>query len=248
MTTTIIGIDWATDPAKVGLALGAFSPEQTVLTKVQTGNTIRRPLEIISNWLQGRKQSALLAIDAPLGWPAPLGDLLAQHTAGTVLEAPAHQLFRRFTDHFVREKIGKQSLDVGADRIARTAHSALDLLGRLRERLGHEISLGWDPSIRGIKAIEVYPAATLAVYGISARGYKTSTGAKARKHVWEQVARHFEGKPEIPGIQKSSDSLDAVICLLAAKDFLTGRAMPPPADTPVKREGWMWVRDPDDLS
>ncbi len=248
MTTTIIGIDWATDPAKVGLALGAFSPEQTVLEKVQTGNTVRQPLEVIRNWLQGREQSALLAIDAPLGWPAPLGDLLAQHSAGAVLEAPAHQLFRRFTDHFIREKIGKQSLDVGADRIARTAHSALGLLGRLREGLGHEISLGWDPGIKGIKAIEVYPAATLAVHGISARGYKAASGVKARQFVWAQVARHFEGETEIPGIEKSSDSLDAVICLLAAKDFLIGRAMPPPVGAPVKREGWMWVRNPEDSS
>lgn len=247
MTTTIIGIDWATDPAKVGLALGTFSAEQTVLKNVQTGNTAHQPFEVIAHWLQGKEQSALLAIDAPLGWPAALGDILAQHTAGAVLEATAHHLFRRTTDRFIRDKIGKQSLDVGADRIARTAHSALDLLGRLRERLGHEISLGWDPSITGIKAIEVYPAATLAVHGINARGYKASTGAKARRQVWEQVARHFEGKPEIPGIEKSSDSLDAVVCLLAAKDFLAGRAMPPPADAPVKREGWMWVRDPEDL-
>lgn len=246
MTTTLIGIDWATDPARVGLALGTFSAEQTNLIKVQTGHKSHQPLEVITHWLQGKEQSALLAIDAPLGWPVKLGELLVEHSAGEIIEAPASQLFRRSTDHFIREKIGKQSLDVGADRIARTAHSALELLGRLRKRLGREITLGWDNNICGIKAIEVYPAATLAVYGISSKGYKATDGGKARRQVLEQVAVNFEGEADIPGVEKSSDGLDALICLLAAKDFLAGRAMGPPAGTPVKREGWIWVRDPDD--
>ena len=41
----------------------------------------------------------------------------------------------------VRDRIGKQSLDVGADRIARTAHAALQLLHELRGRLGKPIPL-----------------------------------------------------------------------------------------------------------
>jgi hypothetical protein len=56
---------------------------------------------------------------------------------------------------FIKEKIGKQSLDVGADRIARTAYSALELLDRLRQMLGHDIKLAWEPTNKGISLIEV---------------------------------------------------------------------------------------------
>jgi hypothetical protein len=85
----------------------------------------------------------------------PLVNSLANHRAGAELGVKAHDLFRRATDRFIRQHFGKQSLDVGADRIARTAHSALVLLGILRRRLGEPIPLAWDPNIREVSAIEV---------------------------------------------------------------------------------------------
>jgi hypothetical protein len=95
-------------------------------------------------------------------------------------ESPDHSGSRR-TDASIKEKLGRQSLDVGADRIARTAHSALKILHQLSKRLSTQIPLAWHPRISGIAAIEVYPAATLAAYGISARSYKESDAESARK-------------------------------------------------------------------
>ena len=96
--------------------------------------------------------------------------VLQRHWAGTALGVDSNALFRRETDRFIRDKLGKQSFDVGADRIAWTAHSALTLLSALRERLHAPIPLAWSPRICGLCAIEVYPAATLKAHAICSRG------------------------------------------------------------------------------
>jgi hypothetical protein len=48
----------------------------------------------------------------------------------------ANAMFRRTTDLFIQQKLKKTPLDVGADRIARTAYAALAILGTLRVELG----------------------------------------------------------------------------------------------------------------
>ena len=63
---------------------------------------------------------------------------------------------------FIQQKLKKTPLDVGADRIARTAYAALHLLGSVRVQLHLSIPLAWAPTdISVVAAIEVYPAATL---------------------------------------------------------------------------------------
>jgi hypothetical protein len=39
----------------------------------------------------------------------------------------------------------------------------------------------------------------------------------------------------------TGDTLDSVVCLLAAKDFLDGRAVAPENRTLASQEGWIWV-------
>ena len=132
-------------------------------------------------------EPTILALDAPLGWPAALGPALVAHTAGSRIPAEANTLFRRRTDAYVKENLDRQSLDVGADRIARTAHSALRLLNDVAERLSKHIPLAWEPQISGLAAIEVYPAATLAAYAIPARAYKDSDSEPARKAIVQRL-------------------------------------------------------------
>ncbi len=40
----------------------------------------------------------------------------------------------------------------------------------------------------------------------------------------------------------SGDILDAVVCLLAARDFMLGEAMPPVNRSLAEIEGWIWTR------
>lgn len=244
MTLTIVGVDCATDPTKVGLALGTFSGTQTTLEQVRLGSRVDGPAEIISEWVLQRETPVLLALDAPLGWPGPLANVLANHYAGAELDAEAHDLFRRATDRFIKQHIGKQSLDVGADRIARTAHAALTLLGDLRQRLNEPIPLAWNSTILGIAAIEVYPAATLSAHGISASSYKQAQGIVARERVLKAVGARLKLSVDLETMKQNADALDAGICVLAAHDFLINQAFPPPEPRLSAREGWIWVRRP----
>ena len=144
-SVTVIGVDCATDPRRVGLARGAVSGGRVAVTATQMGTREAPPADVVARWAEEAGGPVLLALDAPLGWPAPLSDRLAAHRAGGALDASAHALFRRETDRDVKARLGKQSLDVGADRIARTAHAALGLLAALRERLGVPLPLVWGP-------------------------------------------------------------------------------------------------------
>ena len=125
-------ISGATDPKNVGLARGTWQKGNLQITDVTNGQ-LHVPVEIIGEWISN-SGNFLLAMDAPLGWPQDFGTVLANHSAGMPLQEKPNQFFRRETDRFVQRTLGKVPLDVGADRIARTALSALQLLGKLSEK------------------------------------------------------------------------------------------------------------------
>ena len=170
VSTQVIGADCATDPQRVGIATGRFNDGIVIVEEIALCSTDRSAADHVISHIAG---PTLVALDAPLGWPVALGDELANHAAGQPLRATANNLFRRRTDIFIRSLTGKQSLDVGADRIARTAYMALQLLDELRARTSRAIPLAWKVTDAvDIAAIEVYPAATLKQLRVNARDYK----------------------------------------------------------------------------
>jgi predicted RNase H-like nuclease len=237
----IIGVDCATQDKKVGVACGRLTADRVEVLTVYVGDRDGSVLEhLVKSCVHG--ESTLLALDAPLGWPAALGPALAGHTAGGHIPIEANSLFRRRTDACIKEKLGQQSLDVGADRIARTAHSALKLLNELAERLSTRIPLAWDPRIAGIAAIEVYPAATLAAYKIAARSYKKPAEESARQAILHSLKNLVTVQCSTDTLLRNADGLDAVVCVLAGADFLRGNAHPPDDYTLAAKEGWIWSR------
>ena len=241
MALLVLGIDCAVSPTRVGLALGRWDGVRVAPLDLALGSTARPPAAVAADWI-GR-EPALLTLDAPLGWPAPLGDALAGHRAGDPLAGSAHALFRRATDRFVKDHVGKQSLDVGADRIARTAHAALALLEALRRQTGRALPLAWAP---GPGAVEVYPAATLRAHGIEARGYKRPEAHAARARIADALDARLAAPLTGPArtlAEAGDDALDAAVCLLAAQDFLAGATVDPPDRVLAEREGWIWVRE-----
>jgi predicted RNase H-like nuclease len=244
MNTFFLGIDVATTHSKVGLALAVYeSHYRATLLKVQQCGKDTSPANTITDWIRGQEGRIIMAMDAPLGWPKAMGEELSKHSAGMdlTLKEP-NQFFRRETDRFIKSKIGKTPLDVGADRIARTAHAALALLGDVRNRLGKKIPLAWSSNFTDIAAIEVYPAATSKALGIRSYGYK----AKDQKNERKEILRGLSGLIEIgehePDLMKNPDVLDAVVCVIAGMDFIAGRVMHPEKSALAKREGWIWVR------
>lgn len=241
---TIIGIDCAVDPKNVGLALGTWHDGKVALCESIRVRMREDLVNTIAEWIDGADENALLAMDAPLGWPRDLGRQLAEHQAGEFLSGESNQLFRRYTDHEIRRRLRKQPLDVGADRIARTAYAALRLLVELRSRTGKDISLAWDPSdLPEASAIEVYPAGTLKAHGIDATGYKKKSGKGKRLEIIGQVSVMIE-IPErvVPALAETDDALDAALCVLAGADFLNSRAVGPGTGNfeLARKEGWIW--------
>ena len=184
-------------------------------------------LDVLATWIEEAPEATLIAIDAPLGWPAPLAAALESHRAGGAIETPADCMFRRRTDDFVHEAIGKKPLEVGADRIARTAHAALDFLDQLGKTLGTPIRLAWNPNDQGgPAAIEVYPAATLKAHEVRHTGYKKVDQQTERREIVEALRRRWMTIPDscAKELLHNADTLDAAVCAFAADDFIAGRA------------------------
>ena len=239
---TIIGVDCATDPKNVGLARGFWQKDRLQITDVTNGQ-LDAYEEIISQWISN-SETCLLAMDAPLGWPQGFGHTLASHSAGTPLRVESNQFFRRETDRFVQRTLRKVPLDVGADRIARTALSALQLLAILSERISAAIPLAWDTEFSGIAAIEVYPAGTLKAGQVQSSAYKQPDQREARQQLLKWLTKEADLPEDLSLPLEDTDALDAMLCVLAGADFLAGKAYPPTDLALAQKEGWIWIRKP----
>lgn len=241
---TIIGIDCATQPQKTGLALGTWDSTAVSLHTITLGRKKEPLAQTIAGWLPAGTPT-LLAIDAPLGWPSALGHQLATHQAGDPLPVPPNSLFRRETDRHIWQRTGKLPLDVGADRIARTAHAALALLADLRQRTRRTIPLAWQPQhLPPLSAIEVYPAGTLKMLfaPMKVPRYKGKDGGNGRSLILNQLKNQMTLPAKSGLLAQNDDALDAALCVLAGADFLRGLAQAPANLLLAKKEGWIWVR------
>lgn len=237
---SIIGIDCATVPSRTGLARAVRAADGWRLLDVQTCSEAARPESVVAEWISD-EPSALIAIDAPLGWPADLGEALAPHHAGEALSVPPARLFRRATDRFVHERLRKKPLDVGADKIAHTAWAALRLLGELRGLTAHDLPLAWSTAAPSLPAvIEVYPAATLVSHGLPSTSYK-APGSAARTVIQEFINRRLTTIGDVDALSIGEHALDAVLCVLAGLDFLAGTCYEPEEKSVARLEGWIWV-------
>jgi predicted nuclease with RNAse H fold len=218
----LIGVDWATRESHRGIAVVDYSDESTALIELSPCKAPRTALRIVADAMSSAALPCLIAIDAPLGWPIGLSMGLAQHVAGQGLDITADAMFSRDTDRFVRSTLKKRPLEVGANLIARTAHSADQFLRDLRHELRCAIPLLWAPEeLRDSGVIEVYPAATKIAAGLqtTAATLGIGDGKCATKHVE-----------------------DALWCAAAALHFVRTECYPPLDVDKSRREGWIWFR------
>ena len=228
----LIGIDCATQPRKVGLALAELDGEILRIKACRTASPREEPAWIVSRWMADHG-TALLALDAPMGWPRAMGEALSTHQAGAGIGAATHELFRRQTDDAIHQRFNKRPLEVGANFISRTAVAALNLLDQLRLITGQSIPLAWSPAdLQQSAAIEVYPAATRLAHGSKARG----GSIEGLESLMDLSA--FDG--ELPA---SGDAIDALVCVVAAADFIQGLARPPVDRETAQQEGWIWTAE-----
>jgi hypothetical protein len=151
-------------------------------------------------------------------------------------------MFRRATDKRIAERLGQQPLDVGADRIARTAHASLRLLDDLRALSKQLIPLAWThSSLAATSVIEVYPAASLRAWRVPNRAYKKPEQRGAREIILSSLQLVLGPDAERETILGDADVLDAVICTLCGADFIAGRCEPPQDADAARVEGWIWA-------
>jgi predicted nuclease with RNAse H fold len=243
MSFTVVGVDCATQEERTGLAYGVLDASGALeLRRVTLGTAGESAPATVAGWIASAERY-VVAFDAPLGWPIGLRESLAAHDAGQAITVDPERMFRRETERFVQAELGKHPPDVGADRVARTAHAALALLAQIRAAAGAALPLAWEPGASS-GAIEVYPAATLLSRGISATGYKgdSVTGRKARAAIIDRLLRELRTAVSRDVLVEDDDLLDAVLCAVAAADFARGEAIAPSDRAVAEREGWIWFR------
>lgn len=226
----VIGVDCSTDEAKTGLALAVVRGAVLTVNVARCASRRRKAKEWIQEWASGHER-VLIALDAPLGWPAPLAVALAGHQAGKPIDHSSDTLFLRHTDHEIKRRFDLHPFSVGADRIARTAVASLNLLQDLRTEQGEAIDLAWSPTWPGrIGVIEVYPSATRAAYNAIPGG--------------GELGGFPTGLIQLPEDWSPNEHAgDAIVCALAGFDFLRGLAVAPaPGDIALaQQEGWIWT-------
>lgn len=241
----VLGIDAAVSAGNVGVAVARWDGRSCVVHEVFAGAGSGRIFEGFVDRvlpLVAEEEHGLLALDAPLGWPRGLESIATADAGASVspLLVRADPFLRR-TDRIVHQSTGKLPLAVGADRIARTAAATLACLGELRMRSGRDLPLAWSPVVAGWGVVEVYPAATCTAHGVLLR---PRDGAEAAIRAFVQRELAFAGPDMLHGANRHV--LDACACVVAARDFLAGRALAPSPDDAelARREGWIWFQPP----
>lgn len=242
-----VGVDLAAEAAATAIAIVRWSPGRAVVTSVQVGANDEAIIDAIGG-------SAKVGIDCPLGWPNPFVDFITAHRYGHV-DALGDQpglerrrpLAYRTTDIATAKLVGRWPLSVSSDRIARTAMRAAVLLAKLAAQ-----DRPVDRSGAGV-VVEVYPAASLRVWGLTHRDRRRKTDVN---RLSATVDRLTTAAPWLdlcsfgPLCRASDHALDSVLAALTARAaFLELTNRPTVEQLPVAQtEGWIAVPTPESLS
>ena len=191
--------------------------------------------------------SDMTGIDCPLGWPDAFLPFIAGHLAfdaGPVLSHDGIEgrrlLAYRDTDRFVTGRTGLIPLSVAADRLAHPAMRCAVIQAKIARDAGPQARDGSG------RLAEVYPAASLKLWGIHARGYKgrgapevemlsAAVADLALKAPWLDLAE-YRGD-----LAASDDMFDAVIASLTARAASLGLTLRPGPGhaAAAMTEGWI---------
>ena len=161
-----VGVDLAAEAARTAVAWIDWDETTAVVRALLVGAA---DADILAAIMEADKAG----IDCPLGWPDEFVSFVSAHRAGGVdITADVagrdgrRRLAWRRTDEEVRQRTGLIPLSVAADRIGHAAMRCAGLLARLAGE-----GPAADRSGAGV-VVEVYPAASLKIWGLPYRGYK----------------------------------------------------------------------------
>jgi predicted nuclease with RNAse H fold len=191
--------------------------------------------------------SSMTGIDCPVGWPDAFLPFLAGHLkfdARPVLDHDGIEgrrlLAYRDTDRFVTGRTGLIPLSVSADRLAHPAMRCAVIQAKIAAEYGPQTRDGSG------RLAEVYPAASLKIWGLLARGYK-GRGASETKRLGLMVESLTAAAPwlDLDGhageLAASDDMFDAVIASATARAGCLGKTILPDAAhaKAALSEGWI---------
>jgi predicted nuclease with RNAse H fold len=230
------GIDLAAEPKGTALALIDWNSNQAKLQGLFLGVDDQQLVKLT-------KGANKIGIDCAFGWPVEFFEFLTQHMNPNQKPKGVdgamdwrRTLSYRETDREVRKLTGRWPLSVSTDRLGLTAMRNAGLLARFQEA-----GVNVDRSGEGT-ACEVYPGATLRLWGFDTAGYRTEDNKRAKlleklktAAPWLDLSS-FEDQMLI-----STDCFDAVIAALAARAVALGAYSKPSKDQldKAKVEGWI---------
>jgi len=189
----------------------------------------------------------MTGVDCPVGWPDALIPFLTGHLdfdAAPVLEhdgiAGRRLLAYRDTDRFCTAQTGLIPLSVSADRLAHPAMRCAVIQAKIAAVHGPQLRDGSG------RLAEVYPAASLKIWGLNGRGYKGRGVTEAERlglllAALEEQAPWLDLGAHRDRITASDDLFDAVIASLTARAVARRRTLlPDEAHAAAARsEGWI---------
>lgn len=230
----IAGLDLAAEPKATALSLIDWSGKRARLLQLDLGVDDQF---IVDSTRDAQK----LGIDCALGWPIEFVDFLDRYSQNSFEQIAGDMPWRRRmayreTDRAVREVTGRWPLSVSTDRLGLTAMRCAGLLSKLAQD-GVEI----DRAGAG-KVVEIYPGASLRLWGFETSGYRASASARATLlEKIRETAPWFEPGKFADLMIDSCDAFDAVIANFAARSAEMGLSTQPPlkANKQAGVEGWI---------
>ena len=189
----------------------------------------------------------MAGVDCPVGWPDALVPFLTGHAAFDAGPVLAHDgiagrrlLAYRDTDRFVTACTGLIPLSVSADRLAHPAMRCAVIQVKIAALHGPQARDGSG------RLAEVYPAASLKIWGLNGRGYKGRGIPEAeRLGVLLDALRNQAPWLDLAGygdkLAGSDDLFDAVVASLTARAVARRRTLLPGETQAAAAltEGWI---------
>lgn len=241
----IAGLDLAAEPKGTALALIEWSLGRAELVSLDLGIDDDSIIRAVADCPK-------FGIDCALGWPIAFVVFLNQHSH---IDGP-HQDFDggiesrrklayRETDRHVREVTGRWPLSVSTDRLGMTAMRCAGLISKLTAAVASGEAESTPNSIDRSgsgQVVEIYPGASLRLWGFETAGYRNSPEIRARLLSDIQAAAPWLALEKYTELMVSScDAFDAVIAALAARSAFLGHYEGPKADQKrhAQIEGWV---------
>ncbi|KIS29265.1 hypothetical protein TV39_00435 [Arthrobacter sp. SPG23] len=237
-----LGVDLAAATRKTAAAVIEWADGGARLVHLSLNVTDEEIVELFGG-------TDMTGIDCPVGWPDAFLPFLAGHLnfdARPVLDHDGIEgrrlLAYRDTDRFVTRATGLIPLSVSADRLAHPAMRCAVIQAKIARDHGPQARDGSG------RLAEVYPAASLKLWGIHARGYK-GRGIPEAERLALIVDSLVQAAPwlDLAGYRDalvaSDDMFDAVIASLTARAAGLGQTFAPPEDhaAAALSEGWIHV-------